>query len=138
MVEDRVAGRKNGVAHALEGEDLHLRGHIKRCAYLLLAVARLGHHTPAVALAHSALDAVVYLLAREVDIHRATSLNLAVHTGLHHLLHVLGYGLLGIALHTRVYGGIYLQTITIDIVGLAISLEVFVTPAHNRVITILG
>ena len=43
-------------------------------------------------------------------------------------------GILGILLHTTVDRGVHLQTIGIDVVGLAILLRIFVTPSVKRVV----
>jgi len=47
---------------------------------------------------------------------------------------MLTNGLLGIALHARVYAGIYLQSVTVYVVLTAVGLAVFFAPTVCRVV----
>ena len=137
VVKQRVAWCEHRVAYASECEDLHIAWCVERCNNLLLAASCCLHLLPTLGLAHSCLDALFLILGLYIDIYRATTLYLAVHSWLHHLGHMLRERLLGILLHTRVYGGVDLQTIAIDIILLTIGLQILVTPAYNWVFVVL-
>ena len=98
VVYDRVARGNDRVAHAAEGKDLH-RARLRECGeYLLLVDALTRHVAPTVGLPHRREYHAVGLLLGLSHEYALGRTYLRVHLLLH-LDHLLGYGLLGIALH---------------------------------------
>ena len=136
----RVERRHGGVNFAVVGEYAHLRRRVERLVYLVVRRSVFGHHPVSLALLHGPAQNVVELACGEVA--RIWSVGLApvflVEGRLQELHHVLVYGLFGVALHARVDGGEYLQSVGIDVVWLAVLLPVLVAPSAERVVLPVG
>ena len=137
VVEYRVARRHQRVALTLEGEDAHLALLVERGEYLLLAHTQLLVLAVSVRVLHCTLDDCLNLLLLQVLEQDTRVTHLRIHTWLDNGLHLLLHGLLGVALHSGVDGGVDTQTITVDIIGRAIGLSVLVTPAVKRILIVL-
>ena len=118
------------------GEYGHVRWGAEGAAYLLVRGSGGAHGAVALALLYGALHDLVDLLLRECVGEGSVGLG-AVFLG-ELALQVAGDVsvdcLFGVALHARVDGGVDLESVGVQVVGLAVLLEVLVAPAVERVV----
>ena len=135
VVAYRVERRHDGVYLAMIGEYVHFRLGSERLHDFLLAVAGSLHDAVALALAHGAHQYLVYLLYRQTAREgcRPASPLFLGKCRLQELCHMLLDSLLGISLHPGIYGGVDLQTVSIEVVRLTVFFSVLVTPSVQRV-----
>ena len=131
-VDERVPGTHGGVLGALPGEDAHLDLLVEGFADFLLAEACGLEAAVAVAVLHGLGEEVLLLLGGDVaeGVALAGS-ELALEGGLYLLAEVFAHGLLGIALHARVDGGVDLQAVLVHVVVVAIGFAVVLAPVFH-------
>ena len=126
----------HGVDIAMIGEESHLCRRMERAVNFFIACARSFQCSIAFALKHSTFHNLVNLFLCQCGGKRSVrfALLLLEELRLQVASHMSINCLFGIALHTRVDGGVHLQAVGIEIVRRAVLLAIFVAPSVERIV----
>ena len=130
IVADRIVRGHYRIDGTMPGKYLHRCFLIERSTDFLVGLAFGLELCPALGTSHGAIHQFVYLLLGEF--YEGESLILSrvilLSKGLLEVFHMLLYGLFGGSLHTRIYGGVYLQPIGIDVILATIGFGIVLSP----------
>ena len=135
VITDAIHRRHYGVDVSVIGKDRHLSGCAERLADLGLRCSCLFQYAITLTLPHRSVHNCTYLLSSQLISERRIGLSPVFFRkfGLQKFSYVAIDSFFGIALHSRVDGGINFQSVGVKIIRIAVFLEIFIAPATQRV-----